>query len=119
MTDLLLPGGILVASLTLTYFFCLRPMRRGSVQVQYRRGGRPRMLDPVVAAREAGWRSTSSPDPVAAELGVCEHVVDSTADHAERHSPRRDVGDRARFAASLDSAPLGKPDRRNDAGKDA
>ncbi len=29
MTDLLQPGGILVASLTLTYFFCLRPMRWG------------------------------------------------------------------------------------------
>lgn len=29
MIDLLLPGGIVAASLTLTYFFCLRPMRRG------------------------------------------------------------------------------------------
>ncbi|TFD81591.1 hypothetical protein [Cryobacterium fucosi] len=29
MTELILPAGILLASLTLTYFFCLRPMRTG------------------------------------------------------------------------------------------
>ncbi len=30
MTDWLLPIGMVVASLALTYFLCLRPMRRGS-----------------------------------------------------------------------------------------
>lgn len=29
MTEYLLPGGVLVASLAMTYYFCLRPMRRG------------------------------------------------------------------------------------------
>ena len=29
MTELLLPAAVLVASLTMTYFFCLRPMRNG------------------------------------------------------------------------------------------
>lgn len=29
MTEFLVPGGVLVASLAMTYYFCLRPMRRG------------------------------------------------------------------------------------------
>lgn len=29
MTDLLLPAGIIAISLAMTYFFCVRPMRRG------------------------------------------------------------------------------------------
>lgn len=29
MTDLLLPAGIIAASLAMTYFCCVRPMRRG------------------------------------------------------------------------------------------
>lgn len=51
MTDLLLPGGILVASLTLTYFFCLRPMRRGQCA---HRGKQP---SPDVAMDAALWRA--------------------------------------------------------------
>ena len=29
MTEYLVPGGVLAASLAMTYYFCLRPMRRG------------------------------------------------------------------------------------------
>jgi len=29
VTDVLLPAGVLAASLTMAYFLCLRPMRRG------------------------------------------------------------------------------------------
>ena len=32
MTEWLLPIGVVVASLALTYFLCLRPMRRGSAE---------------------------------------------------------------------------------------
>ena len=56
MTDLLLPGGILVASLTLTYFLCLRPMRRGQCA---HRGTRP---SPDVAMDAALWRARAELD---------------------------------------------------------
>ena len=29
MSAILLPGGVLLASLAMTYYFCLQPMRRG------------------------------------------------------------------------------------------
>jgi len=56
MTDLLLPGGILVASLTLTYFFCLRPMRRGQCA---HRGTHP---SPDAELDAALWRARAELD---------------------------------------------------------
>lgn len=41
MTDLLLPGAVLGASLAMTYYFCLRPMRRGHCDA----GGRQTTTD--------------------------------------------------------------------------
>jgi hypothetical protein len=38
VTELGLAAAVLVASLTLTYLFCLRPMRRGHCAVGARRG---------------------------------------------------------------------------------
>lgn len=37
MTELGLPAAVLVASLAATYFFCLRPMRRGHCAMSPRR----------------------------------------------------------------------------------
>lgn len=39
MTEWLLPIGVVVASLSLTYFFCLRPMRRGRAGSDAKGGG--------------------------------------------------------------------------------
>lgn len=43
MTEWALPVAVLIASLTATYFFCLRPMRRGNCAIS------PRASNPGVS----------------------------------------------------------------------
>lgn len=38
MSELLVPGGVLLVSLAATYYFCLRPMRRGGCGPMRREG---------------------------------------------------------------------------------
>jgi hypothetical protein len=40
MSELILPVAVLLASLALTYFFCLRPMQRGQCALGRQAAGR-------------------------------------------------------------------------------
>ena len=51
MTSLWLPAGIIAASLALTYFFCVRPMRQGHVGTRVAQSSAERELD--LAVRQA------------------------------------------------------------------
>lgn len=45
MTEWLLPLAVTAASLSMTYFFCLRPMRKGHCGAGQQRATRPDQLD--------------------------------------------------------------------------
>ena len=51
MSDLLLPAGIIAASLAMTYFFCIRPMRKGHCAMQGSQNSADAKLD--LALRQA------------------------------------------------------------------
>ena len=51
MSDLLLPAGIIASSLAMTYFFCIRPMRKGHCAMQGSRNPADTELD--LALRQA------------------------------------------------------------------
>lgn len=71
MSDLLLPAGIIAASLAMTYFFCIRPMRKGHCAMQGSQNSADTELDLALrkARTELEKIRSATPDMVSNPAG--------------------------------------------------
>lgn len=86
MSDLLLPAGIIAASLAMTYFFCIRPMRKGHCAMQGSQNSADTELDLALRKARADLEKIRSefPDTVSNRSGRSSTANEPSARGSDR-----------------------------------